>query len=606
MPHPRSSFIVSLGAGVITIAAAAAFVAAQQTATHSASPGHPGQSSATPHVAGGQGAHPPGHADEGQREKSGSHQHYAVDPRAQAPGPAGQLAPRLQNLGSHVFPVTTTSAEAQRFVSQGLNLSYAFNHAESGRAFREAARLDPSLAMAYWGQALVLGPNINATMDPKEEPTAYALAQKAVSMKSGASPREQALIDALALRYSGRAEDRAANDRAYATAMKRVVERFPDDNDIAALYVEAMMDLRPWDYWTRDGEAHEGTAEIASLAEHVMRRDPLHPGALHLYIHLMESTHPARAVTAADTLMPLMPAAGHMVHMPSHIYQRVGRYDLAIKSNQLAVAADEDYITQCRAQGMYPMAYYPHNVHFLWFAATFDGQSAMAIEAARKVGGGVTDEMLREMPLLAGFRVVPYYALARFGKWDEIRALPAPPRGNAFLAGVWHYVRGLAHVNHGDLAAAEAELARLEALMNDASLNEPLFSPNKAGAVLAIAPEVLAGEIAAARKDYATAVARLDKAVRFEDALVYTEPAEWHYPPRHALGAVLLEAGRAAEAETVYWEDLRRNPNNGWSLTGVVKALEAQGKTNEARQAGARLETAWARADFTPSASRIK
>lgn len=599
MSQSRSSSVVFLCIGGLAIAGG---LAVQQLSSSAHPSGH------HPPAADGAQAqhqtHPPGH-DPSPAEKSGSHQHYAVDPQALQPGPDGQLAPRLQNLGTHVFPVSTTSEQAQRFINQGLNLSYAFNHAESGRAFREAARLDPSLAMAYWGQALVLGPNINAAMDPKEEPNAHALAQKAVALKAGATPREQALIDALALRYTGRPEQRAANDKAYAAAMKQVVDRFPEDNDVAALYVEAMMDLRPWNYWTRDGEPHEGTAEIAELAERVMKRDPRHPGALHLYIHLMEATHPARAVTAADTLMPLMPAAGHMVHMPSHIYQRVGRYDLAIRSNQLAVDADEDYITQCRAQGMYPMAYYPHNVHFLWFAATYDGQSAMAIAAAKKVGAGVTDDMLREMPLLAGFRVVPYYALARFGKWDEVLAAPAPPPGNAFLTGVWHYVRGLALLSRGQVAAADGELAKLKGLMSDASLKEPLFSPNTAGAVLGVAPEVLAGEIAAARKDYDRAVAHLERAVRLDDALVYTEPSEWHYPPRHALGAVLLAAGRASEAETVYWEDLRRNPNNGWALFGAWKALEAQGKHEDARLTEARFRKSWARADFTPTASRL-
>jgi tetratricopeptide (TPR) repeat protein len=558
---------------------------------------------------------PQPHAHHGQRPaepagqtsaSSGSHQHYKVAPEASLPSPTGALAPRLQNLGTHVFPVTTASERAQQFVSQGLNLSYAFNHAEAGRAFREAARLDPTCAMAYWGQALVLGPNINAAMDPKDEPTAHLLVKQAISLKAAASPREQALIDALAHRYSDRPGDRAERDLAYARAMKAVVDRFPDDLDVAALYVESVMDLQPWNYWTRDGEPRDGIADVVALTESIIARNPAHPGALHLYIHLMEAAHPERAVTAADRLLPLMPAAGHMVHMPSHIYQRVGRYDLAIKSNQLAVAADEDYITQCRAQGLYPMAYYPHNVHFLWFAATFDGQSALALEAARKVGAGVSDEMLAEMPLLAGFRVVPYYAMARFGRWDEILAQPQPPADSPFLVGAWHYVRGLALVARGRADEAERELQAVRALLHDKRLEAPLFSPNTAGAVLAIAPEVLAGEIAAARKDYDRAVAHLERAVRLDEGLVYTEPSEWHYPPRHALGAVLLEAGRPAEAETVYYDDLRRNPNNGWALFGVWKALEAQGKTDEAAFAERRFRQAWTRADVTLTASRLR
>jgi tetratricopeptide (TPR) repeat protein len=549
--------------------------------------------------------HPPRPATGEPPQGGGSHQHYAVAPEASRPSPTGALAPRLMNLGPHTFPVTTRSPEAQAFISQGLNLSYGFNHAEAGRAFREAARLDPSCAMAYWGQALVLGPNINARMDPKDEPAAHQLIQLAQRAKGQATAREQALVDALAERYSGRPDDRQARDRAYAAAMKRVADRFPEDLDVAMLYVESVMDLRPWGYWMRDGRPYDGTAEIVALTESVLARNPLHPGALHLYIHLLEATAPERAVTAADRLLTLMPAAGHMVHMPSHIYQRVGRYDLAIKSNELAVAADEDYITQCRAQGLYPMAYYPHNLHFLWFAATTDGQSARALEAARKVGGGVTDEMLQEMPLLAGFRVVPYYALARFGRWDEVLREPAPPAHSAFLRGAWRYVRGLALVAKGRLDEADAELAALRLLLPDPSLDGPLFSPNTARAVLAIGPEVLAGEIAAARKAYDRAVAHLDRAVRLEDGLVYTEPAEWHYPPRQALGAILLDAGRPAEAETVYWEDLRRNPDNGWSLFGVWQALRAQGRSDEAALAEQRFRRAWARADLQLTASRM-
>jgi tetratricopeptide (TPR) repeat protein len=504
-----------------------------------------------------------------------------------------------------VFPVSTKNRQAQLFMNQGLNLSYAFNHAEAGRAYREAERLDPDLAIAYWGEALALGPNINAPMDPASEPKALEVIQKAITLKSKASPREQALIDALAQRYSGRAEDRKARDRAYADAMREVHLRFPDDQDIAMLYVESVMDLRPWGYWTRDGTPYERTAEIVALTEKVIALNPQHPGALHLYIHLMEAYQAEKAEPAADRLLTLMPAAGHMVHMPAHIYQRVGRYADAERSNELAIAADEDYISQCRAQGLYPMAYYPHNLHFLWFAATADGRSAVAIAAARKAASRVDDETLKAVPLLAGFRVVPYYALTRFGKWDEMLREPEPPATSAYLSGMWHYARGTAFLGKGQTDSADQEFAKLDAIMADKSLDQPLFSPNTGRMVLSIAREVLAGEIAAAKKNYDPAIAHLERAVRLEDALVYTEPSEFHFPPRQALGAVLLEANRPAEAETVYWEDLKRNRENGWSLFGLMQALKAEGKNDDAALVESRFKKAWARADVKLSSSRF-
>ena len=540
-----------------------------------------------------------------QTPQAGGHVHYAEPPAQQATA-SGAIAPRLQNLGTHTFPVSTRNRQAQLFINQGLNLAYAFNHAEARRAFREAARLDPNLAMAYWGQALVLGPNINALMEPNEEPNAYELVQKALSLKSRASPREQAYIDALAQRYSGAAADRKPRDQAYADAMRTVHRRFPQDLDAAMLYVESVMDLRPWGYWQRDGTPHEGTAEIVALTEQVLARAPRHPAALHMYIHLMEATAtPAKAEKAADTLLTLMPAAGHMVHMPGHIYQRVGRYADAMKSNELAIAADEDYIAQCQAQGLYPMGYYPHNIHFLWFAASSDGQSRVAIESGRKLAAKIDDETLKAVPMLAGFRIVPYYALTRFGHWEEMLNEPEPPAFNAVLRATWHYARGLALVATGRVDEAAAQLERLRALLPDEAMKQPLFSPNLAGSVLAPAPEVLAGEIDAARGSYDSAIAHLERAVRLEDSLVYTEPSEFHYPPRHALGAILLEAGRPAEAETVYWEDLRRNQDNGWALFGLMQALRAQKKTADAALIEARFAKAWARSDVKLTASRF-
>jgi tetratricopeptide (TPR) repeat protein len=531
--------------------------------------------------------------------------HYAAPPAQQA-SPTGALAPRLQNLGDYSLQVSTRNRDAQRFFDQGLRLSYAFNHAEARRAFREAQRLDPNLAMAYWGQALVLGPNINAAMQSSEEPDALALVQQAVKLKDRASARERAYIDALAVRYSGNAADRRARDEAYAAAMRQLHQKYPNDLDAAMLYVESVMDLRPWGYWQRDGAPHQNTAEIVTLTEQVLAKNPRHPGATHMYIHLMEATSsPEAAERAADTLLTLMPAAGHMVHMPGHIYQRVGRYADAIRANQLAIAADEDYITQCRAQGLYPMAYYPHNLHFLWFAATADGQGKLAVDTARTLASKIDDEMLKGAPFMAAFKMVPYYALTRFGRWEEMLEEPEPPAFSPALRSVWHYARGLSYVATEQVAAAERELAALRTLMADEAMKAPLFSPNLAGAALAPAPEVLAGEIAAAKKDFPTAIAHLDRAVRLEDSLVYTEPAEFHFPPRLALGAILLEAGRPAEAETVYWDDLRRNRENGWALLGLAQALRAQKKDADAALVDARLKAAWARADVSPSASRF-
>jgi tetratricopeptide (TPR) repeat protein len=543
-------------------------------------------------------------AARGVGAQEATHKHYEETAAAEKPAPSGQLAPRLLNLGRHVFPVTTRSKQAQLFVSQGVNLAYGFNHAEAGRAFREAARLDPKLAMAYWGQALVLGPNINAPMAAEEEPKAYELVQKAAALKGHTSARERAYIEALAKRYTGHGDDRAANDRAYADAMREVARRFPDDLDAAAMFAESLMDLRPWAYWAPDGTPYPGTEEAVAALQRVLTKNPDHPMALHLYIHAVEAHHPEKAEAAADRLLPLMPGAGHMVHMPGHIYMRVGRYADASAVNEQAIAADEDYITQCRAQGLYPMGYYPHNIHFLWSSATMEGRAQKAIDSARKVAAQVSDAAMEEMPFMAGFRVVPYYALTRFGRWDEMLAEPAPP-DNLYLKGTWHYARGLALAAKGRLDEADTELAEVRRIAADPSLKFNLFSPNTADQIFAIAPEVLAGDLAARRKDYERAIAHLERAVRLEDALVYTEPAEWHYPPRQILADVLLQAGRPAEAATVYWADLTKNQDNGWSLYGLARALRAQKKDDVAEAVEKRFEKAWAKADVKLAASRF-
>ena len=553
-----------------------------------------GASLILPCASAAQTAPPPGHV------------HYERPAGYEKQAPGMPLAPRLQNLGIHKFPVTTKSAKAQLFINQGMNLAYGFNHAEAARAFAEAARLDPDCAMAYWGHALVLGPNINAAMAAEDEPRAFELVQKAVALKNKTSRRERDYIDALAKRYSGKAEDRSKADRAFADAMRTVVQRWPQDLDAKTIFAEALMDLRPWNYWTRDDQPYAETREAIAALEQVLARHKSHPGALHYWIHLWEPTDtPERAEAEADRLLPLMPGAGHIVHMPAHIYMRVGRHADVVKSNQLAASADEDYIAQCRAQGMYPLGYYPHNLHFIWMGATASGQGALAIDAARKTASAIPDDALGKLPLLQGFIVVPYWAMVRFERWDEILADKGPRLATAFTNGAWRYARAMAYIGKNNLAEAERELGQLQTLLADPSLKEQTtFSTNNGAAILRIAPEVVAGEIAARRKDWDKALLHLERGVRYEDALVYQEPPDWHSPVRLNLAAVLLHAGRADEAEAVSWEDLRKNPGSGWTLFGLLQAQNAQGKKGEAALTEERFKRAWKDADFTLAAPR--
>jgi hypothetical protein len=360
------------------------------------------------------------------------------------------------------------------------------------------------------------------------------------------------------------------------------------------------MDLRPWNYWTRDGIAYPETEIALAQLEHTIDQHATHPGALHLWIHLWESTDtPERAEAAADRLLPLMPGAGHMVHMPAHIYMRVGRHADVIRVNQMAAKADEDYIAQCRAQGLYPLGYYPHNLHFIWMGASASGQRTLATEAAAKLAASVPDEALTSVPILQGFIVVPYWAMVRFAEWDRILADPGPRHRTPFTNGVWHFARAMALAATNQLDAADKERRALVALVADPSLDgQTTFSANTGKAILRIAPEIVAGEIAVRRRQFDRAVAHLERAVRYEDALVYQEPPDWHAPARQNLAAALLAAGRADEAETVYWEDLRKNTESGWSLFGLAQALRAQGKSDDAARVEARLTKAWRDADF--------
>ncbi len=538
----------------------------------------------------------------GAQEQRDREQPEYRDPRLAEPG---QIAPILEGLGDHHHLITTASERAQVFFDQGLRLTYAFNHRESARAFREATRLDPECAMAYWGLALVHGPNLNMPMSDESARIAYDSIQKAMSLRSRVSARERAYIESLSNRYSSDpVADRRPLDEAYASAMKQLTEAYPEDNDAATLYAAALMNLSPWDYWWANGEPYKRTREFLAILSSVIERDPRHAGAHHYYIHATEAQHPEWAVRNAEILESLMPGAGHMVHMPSHIYMRVGRYAEAYESNVKAVAADEGYITQCRAQGIYPLAYYPHNLHFLWSAATNQGRSREAIEAARKVASKMPQDALRGSPSFQTFLVVPYYALTRFGKWDEILAEPRPADDLSFARAIWHYARGNAYAAKQDHESADRELRDLKALAGSPRVRALMWASPPAD-VLAIAVRCLAGEIATRQGRFEEGINELATAVRLQDALPYNEPPDWHYPVRLSLGAALLAAGRAKEAEVVYWEDLRQNPENGWSLFGLWQSLSAQGKDDAARSIGDRFKRAWVDADVELTSSRF-
>ena len=520
-----------------------------------------------------------------------------------------RTAPLLEGMGDLHWEISTDSELAQRYFDQALTLAYGFNHLEAERSFREAARLDDNCAICFWGAALVLGPNINDPVPtPEREKKAYETLNEAVARLEHASDKERALIEALQTRYQETPpSDRSSLDQAYAKAMRSVAKRFPEDLQVQALFAEAMMDTMPWAYWTEDGKPKPLTKEVFTTLEYVLERDPDHPGANHFYIHAVEQEQPERGVKAADNLHRVVPGAGHLMHMPSHIYIRVGRYHDGSIANELAIEADNDYVAQCRAQGIYPVAYVPHNHHFLWATTTMEGRSKDALAAARHTANHVDGSLLRnpQYGVLQHFYSIPYYALVRFGKWEEILSEPAPDADLLYPTAVWHYARGIAYVRGGKLKEAEKELGEVRKIAADPRLKEiRIWGLNPTSSLAQIAALVLQAEISAARKDTKNAVAQLRKAIAIEESLIYGEPPDWFYPVRHNLGAVLLEAGRPRAAEKVYREDLARFPDNGWSLFGLAQSLRAQGKTQEADEVQRRFEKAWQHADFEITASR--
>ncbi len=522
--------------------------------------------------------------------QSSSHEHQPQ---------AGTDVPLYQNLGTLHYSVTTSSPQAQAYFDQGLRLYWAFNHVEAGRSFAEAERLDSACAMCAFGQALALGPNINAPMDSAAGAEAWTHVLRAQGLAAGAQEWERAMIAGLIRRYDPSAP-RASADSAWAQSIGAVADRYPDDPELQSLAAESLMDLSPWNYWEMDGSARPATPGILSRLEGVITRDPNHPGACHLYIHAVEASQPVRAIACAERLAALMPGAGHLVHMPGHIYIRVGRYADAIEANRHAVHADQSYFEGPSAsrQGIYGLGYYPHNWHFMSFAASLAGQGQLALEAARKVVENVGWQVARDQPWVEAVTPIVYWTLVNFGRWDELLAEPLPPGDLRYTYGMATYARGVAFAAKGRWAQAAAARDTVQAVADSMSEGENRIA-------MRIAARMVEGEIALRRGNAADAVLRFREAAALEDGMTYIEPPTWYFPVRHSLGKALLAAGEPAKGELVYREDLTRFPENGWALLGLRLSLERQGKKTEARVADARFREAWKGADVRITSSRF-
>jgi tetratricopeptide (TPR) repeat protein len=505
-----------------------------------------------------------------------------------------------QGLGSHTHKIATTSAEAQKFFDQGLVLAYGFNHAQAIRQFERAAELDPKSPMPLWGIALAHGPNINDfEMDRDRAKTADGYVKKALALTSDANPRERAYVVALSKRYSS---DPAADLKDlqvdYKDAMASLAKTYPADLDAQVLYAESLMTLRPWQLWDRDGKPADVTPDVIRVLESVLKQNPRHPGANHYYIHTMEaSPTPERALASAKRLETLVPSAGHLVHMPAHIYARTGDFVASANSNAAAAGVDERYMERTKTRSSFYLSmYYNHNIHFESYAASMAGQYARARRTATKLAAVVTPGV-EQMPMLEGFLPQQYYVMLRFAKWDDVLAAPAPPSQLALTTTMWHYARGVALAGKGDAAGARTA----QQAFADAAAKIPGETPvgvlNTAGQMFAVARPLLAGRIAAAEGNHAAAVDHYKAAVDAEDLLVYDEPPTWYYPVRETLGAALIAAGRPADAEQIFRADLKYNPKNGRSLFGLWKAIEAQGRTADAARAAAEYRRVWSVAD---------
>ena len=519
----------------------------------------------------------------------------------QAAIPAPQFAdtdpPLWDGLGSISYKITTANPEAQTYFDQGLRLTYAFNHGEAQRAFHKGQKLDPTCVMCFWGEALVLGPNINLPMQQDAVAPAFATVQKASALASSASPREQALVAALVQRYAPEAKaDRASLDAAYAAAMSKVAAQFPEDDDIAVLYAEAVMDLSPWNYWQPGGrEPNPLSAPVVPTLERVLARNPDHPGAIHYYIHAVEaSERPQRAEPYADRLRGAIPGAGHLVHMPSHIYYRVGRYLDALADNKVAVGVDEKYLADTNApMAVYRLGYYPHNIHFVMASAQMAGDGPTVIAAAEKLRGLIPDEIARGIAMVQPVKAAPYFAHAQFSSPETILALPDPGDAIPYVKAIWHYARGVAYAARHDFSAATGEANAIEVIERSSDFTLLKASGIPAQDVLKLARTVLLGRVAQAQEDFNAAIGQFEQAASIQDALAYTEPPYWYYPVRQSLAAALLQAGRLTEAEHQFLLALKRAPANGWSYFGLTQLYKQRGDAAAADKAEADLARTW-------------
>lgn len=513
-------------------------------------------------------------------------------------------------MGDYRFQISTRVPDAQRFFDQGLVLAWGFNFAEAERSFREAARLDPECAMCRWGIAYALGPSINHDMDAAAASAAHSAIRDARRLVHTASARERALIEALAGRYAPTPPaQRTRPDNTYADAMREMARRFPDDADVLTLYAEALTSPRGRDYWRKNGVARAWTPRILAVLERALKNAPAHPGANHFYVHVLEdSPHPERALASAERVRTLAPGVGHLVHMPAHVYFRIGNYGAAFAANEQAIAADRAYREVACADSKYVSGYVAHNYHYLWASSVMSGRSEVAFAVAAELARYV--ESVAPSGVLAGtqqhFVVLPLYTQVRFGRWQAIITAPRPAVATPYTDGVWHYARGMAYLRTGDIDRARDELQELEAALRKSALDSTaLKNTNPLSKLLAISARLLKAELAGATGDATKAVAHARAAVRLESDLDADEPPAWHMPARHTLGALLLEAGRAAAAERVYREDLKIHPANGWALAGLAESLARQRRITAVADARNRFTRAWAEADVAISGSRF-